>query len=144
MDIRSLRPLEVRYGRRGARAVPDAPMNTALVLAIIVVWVGLMMFMAWALINLRTQLDRKIDELAMERERRRRTEKQALALVEKVTPLIEQTDWMTGRWHGQFNTLQRLEANRNVKVVEARRALWDIPLVRDHIATHTNFSGDTK
>jgi predicted transcriptional regulator len=133
MDIRPLRPLEVRHGRRDARPVSDAPMNTAILIAVIVAWVGLMMFMAWALINLRTQLDRKIDELAMERDRRRRTEKQALALVEKVTPLIKQTDWMTGAWHGQFSTLQRLEADRNTAVVTARRALWEIPLVADHI-----------
>ncbi|MGW0626193.1 hypothetical protein [Streptomyces sp. NPDC002758] len=108
-------------------------MNTAIIIAVSVAWVGLMMFMAWALINLRTKLDRKIDELAMESERRRRTEKQALALVEKVTPLIEQTDWMTGRWHGQYNTLVRLEADRNAAVVTARRALWTIPLVADHL-----------
>jgi hypothetical protein len=108
-------------------------MNTILLVAVIVAWVGILMFMAWALINLRTQLDRKIDELAMESARRRKTEKQALLLVEKVTPLLAQSDWMTGRWHGQFNTLQRLEAKRNEVVVQARRALWDIPLVADHI-----------
>jgi hypothetical protein len=108
-------------------------MNAILLIAVIVAWVGILMFMAWALINLRTQLDRKIDELVMERDRRHKTEKQALRLVEKVTPLLAQSDWMTGRWHGQFSTLQRLEADRNTAVVQARRALWDIPLVADHI-----------
>jgi hypothetical protein len=117
-------------------------MNTAIILTIVAVWVGCMLFMAWALINLRTQLDRKIDELTVERQRRHKTERDAARLVEKVTPLIEQTDWMTGRWHGQFNTLQRLEAKRNEAVVAARRALWDIPLVADHIKKSVNF-GDS-
>jgi hypothetical protein len=117
-------------------------MNTILLIAVIVGWVGLLMFMAWALINLRTQLDRKIDELAMERNRLRKTEKQALRLVETVTPLLAQTDWMTGSWHGQFSTLQRLEADRNTAVVKARRALWDIPLVADHIKKSLTF-GDS-
>jgi hypothetical protein len=130
-------------GEGCARAVPDAPMtNTAIVITIVTVWVGCMLFMAWALINLRAQLDQRTDELIMERVRHRKTEEQALALVEKVTPLIEQTDWMTGRWHGQFNTLQRLEAKRNEAVVQARRALWGIPLVADHIKQSINF-GDS-
>jgi hypothetical protein len=117
-------------------------MNAILLIAVIVAWVGILMFMAWALINLRTQLDRKIDELVMERDRRHKTEKQALRLVEKVTPLLAQSDWMTGRWHGQFSTLQRLEADRNTAVVQARRALWDIPLVADHIKKSLTF-GDS-
>jgi low affinity Fe/Cu permease len=116
--------------------------STAVVITICVVWVGCMMFMAWHLINLRTELDRKIDELIMERVAHRKTRDSALALVEKVTPLIEQTDWMTGRWHGQFNTLQRLETKRNEAVVTARRALWEIPLVAEHIKKNVTF-GDS-
>lgn len=141
MDVRPLRHVEVRLGRRYARPVPDAPMNTAVVITIVTVWVGCMLFMAWTLINLRTQLDRKTDELIMERVRHRKTEQQSLQLVEKVVPLIEQTDWMTGRWHGQFNTLQRLESNRNAAVVAARRALWSIPLVAEHLK---NTYGESK
>jgi hypothetical protein len=91
------------------------------------------MFMAWALINLRTQLDQRTDELAVAHRRRQKVEEQSLRLVEKVTPLIEQTDWMTGRWHGQFHLLQKKESDRNAAVVSARRALWDIPLVADHL-----------
>jgi hypothetical protein len=108
-------------------------MTTAVVITTVTVWVGSMLFMAWAVINLRTQLDRRTDELAMAHIRRQRTEDQARQLVEKVTPLIEQTDWMTGRWHGQYNTLVRMEADRNATVVAARRALWRIPLVADHL-----------
>jgi hypothetical protein len=113
--------------------------NTAVVITIVTVWVGCMMFMAWALINLRTQLDQRTDELAMEHRRRQKVEEQSLRLVEKVTPLIEQTDWMTGRWHGQFHLLQKKESDRNAAVVSARRALWDIPLVADHLKKSINF-----
>jgi hypothetical protein len=116
--------------------------NTTVVVTICVVWVGCMLFMAWHLINLRTELDRKIDELIMERVAHRKSRESALALVEKVTPLIEQTDWMTGRWHGQFQTLVRMESKRNEAVVAARRALWDIPLVAEHIKKSVTF-GET-
>jgi hypothetical protein len=116
--------------------------NTSVVIAICVVWVGCMLFMAWHLINLRTELDRKIDELVMERVHRRKIEEASLSLVDKVTPLIEQTDWMTGRWHGQFHALQSMEAKRNERVVAARRALWDIPMVAAHIKKSLTF-GDT-
>lgn len=89
--------------------------------------------MVWRLINITAELDRISDELARERGARQKVEEQSLRLVEKVAPLIEQTDWMTGRWHGQFNTLVRLENKRNEAATAARRALWDIPLVADHL-----------
>ncbi|MER5754332.1 hypothetical protein [Streptomyces sp. NPDC002088] len=108
-------------------------MSTAIALGIVVLYTAALLYAAWSAISLRSQLDRTKDELLGERLRRRRTEKQALALVEKVTPLIEQTDWITGRWNGQYNTLVRMEMERNFAVVEARRAMWDIPLVADHI-----------
>lgn len=46
-------------------------------------------------------------------------------LATAVTPLLEQTDWMTGRWGGQFQTLQALEDRRNRDVENARRALMN-------------------
>lgn len=52
-------------------------------------------------------------------------------LVVAVTPLIEKTDWMTGRWGGQFNTLVAMEGARNAQVDATRRALWEIPLLAD-------------
>lgn len=63
------------------------------------------------------------------------TDRQMVELVEAVTPLIEKSDWMTGRWHGQFNTLVSMENQRNDRVEAARRALWKIPVVAD--ATRT-------
>lgn len=48
-----------------------------------------------------------------------------------ITPVIEQTDWMTGRWHGNFAGLQAAERRRNAAVVDVRRAMTRIPLVRD-------------
>jgi hypothetical protein len=48
---------------------------------------------------------------------------------------------MTGRWNGQFNALVHLENKRNTTVDNARKALWEIPLVRDHIR---NITGENK
>jgi hypothetical protein len=48
----------------------------------------------------------------------------------QMAPLLEQTDWMTGRWGGQFNTLVAMENSRNEKVRNARRAFNEIPLVQ--------------
>jgi hypothetical protein len=47
-----------------------------------------------------------------------------------MTPLLEQTDWMTGRWGGKFDQLVRLENSRNASVRNARRAFNEIPLVQ--------------
>jgi hypothetical protein len=108
---------------------------TALVIA--AVFVGLLLYTAHALIAVRAELDRTTDELIAERKRRWSTEDQARNLIDKVTPLIAQTDWMTGRWKGQFETLQRMEKRRNEQVVAARRALWTIPLMVEYIRDNT-------
>ncbi len=53
-------------------------------------------------------------------------------LVIVVAPLLEQTDWMTGRWAGQFDTLVKMEQERNRRVVAARQAMNDhLPIVRE-------------
>lgn len=114
-------------------------MNTWVVIGVTVVYLLSLVFTAWCAIELRAQLDKANDTILFERSRRRRTEEEALDLVAKVTPLIEKTDWMTGRWHGQFNTLVGLENKRNEQVDQARRALWSIPLVADHIAQSLSF-----
>lgn len=51
-----------------------------------------------------------------------------------VMPLIEKTDWMTGRWNGQFERLVEFEKIRNDKVDTARRHLWTLPVIQDTIA----------
>lgn len=50
-----------------------------------------------------------------------------------VTPLIEKTDWMTGRWAGRFDELVAAENRRNDLVVRARKSLFALPGVRKHI-----------
>jgi len=42
-------------------------------------------------------------------------------LVEAVEPLLEKTDWMTGRWGGQYNVLVRMEERRNKIIDDVRR-----------------------
>lgn len=76
---------------------------------------------------------RHVAEVAVERARRVQSEDQTLALVDKIYPLIVKTDWMTGRWNGQFNTLVGLENKRNAQINEARRVLWTIPLVASYV-----------
>lgn len=64
-------------------------------------------------------------------ERVEKTDAQMVELVVAVTPLIEKTDWMTGRWNGQFNTLVSMEQSRNAQVEKVRKALWKIPVVAE-------------
>ncbi|MFJ6508632.1 hypothetical protein [Streptomyces sp. NPDC091879] len=111
----------------------DAPMNNYVLVFVVTVYSAVVLVAAWGLVTTRAELDKRLDELVMQRRRLKETEEQALALVDKVTPLIEKTDWMTGRWQGQFSTLVHLENKRNAKVDTARRAIWEIPIVRDHI-----------
>jgi hypothetical protein len=49
--------------------------------------------------------------------------------VSAVLPLLEKTDWMTGRWNGQFDTLKRLENTRNGAVARATSAFARLPAV---------------
>lgn len=56
-----------------------------------------------------------------------RTDRVLLALA----PLVEKTDWMTGRWSGQFATLQSLEKKRNGAVDRVRRDLMSIPKIKE-------------
>jgi hypothetical protein len=110
--------------------------NTVLVF-VVTVYSAIVLFTACSLIKVRTELERTIESLHAERKRLKATEDQALELVDKVVPLIEKTDWMTGQWKGQFNTLVRLENERNARVDEARRAIWRIPVVLEHIRNTT-------
>jgi predicted Holliday junction resolvase-like endonuclease len=52
-------------------------------------------------------------------------------LAVKFTPLLEQTDWMTGRWGGKFNQLVTMEKDRNTAVVSARAALFNAPFMQE-------------
>lgn len=117
-------------------------MNNVILVFIVTVYSAVVLFTAWSLVQTRAELDRRIDQLTMQRRRLNETEKQATELVARVTPLIKKTDWMTGRWNGQFNTLVRLENERNDAVDTARRAIWEIPIVRDHITDSLNFGDD--
>jgi hypothetical protein len=108
--------------------------------AIVVIWVFLCAIAAsgWVIYRLQQRLETLTDEYRLTRiellaakARVKETESQATNLVTAVTPLIVKTDWMTGRWHGQFQTLVQLENARNEDVVRARQALWKIPVVMD-------------
>lgn len=59
----------------------------------------------------------------------RETQSRADRVVLAVTPLIEKTDWMTGRWGGQFQSLVAMEAKRNTAVETVRKELSSIPHV---------------
>jgi len=51
-----------------------------------------------------------------------------------ISPLLEQTDWMTGRWGGQFETLVRMENRRNAATVGIKQILLGLPYLKDYIA----------
>lgn len=114
-------------------------MTDVVLVIIVTIYSAVVLYAGWSLIQTRAELDRRIDELAAERRRLRDTEEQALDLVDKVVPLIAKTDWMTGAWKGQFNALVHLEKKRNDAVDTARRAIWEIPVVRDHVQKSLTF-----
>jgi len=58
--------------------------------------------------------------------------------VEKIlillSPLLEQTDWMTGRWGGQFQTLVSMENARNRAAVDIRSKLFALPFMKEYLS----------
>lgn len=69
------------------------------------------------------------------------SDQQAEKLVLAVSPLIVKTDWMTGRWHGQFDFLRHMEAKRNEEVEVARAVISTFPVVRDSVDPNEVFAG---
>lgn len=59
----------------------------------------------------------------------RDTEAHTMSILRTVVPLVEKTDWMTGRWGGQFSTLVSMENARNRKVEAVRKHLMSLPMV---------------
>ena len=59
------------------------------------------------------------------------TNHQVEEIVMSLTPLLEQTDWMTGRWGGQFQTLVSMENARNRAAVGIRSKLFAMPFMKD-------------
>jgi hypothetical protein len=53
------------------------------------------------------------------------------ALLQAVLPLVEKTDWMTGRWGGQFQTLVNMEDARNAQVACVQSAIGQLPAVKE-------------
>ena len=51
-----------------------------------------------------------------------------------ISPLLEQTDWMTGRWGGQFETLVRMENRRNAATVGIKKILLGLPYLKNYIS----------
>lgn len=60
-----------------------------------------------------------------------------------LSPLLEQTDWMTGRWGGQFETLARMERSRNSAAVDIRSKLFALPFLKEYFSGNkmTLFTG---
>jgi chromosome segregation ATPase len=122
-------------------------MNTWIIIGVTAAFTLALLFTAWCAIELRTKLDQATLQLFSERKHRRdieerlsRTEHRVADFVAKVSPLIAKTDWMTGRWHGQFQTLVHLENKRNAAVDTARRALGDIPMIKKNPLNPTPYT----
>ena len=62
------------------------------------------------------------------------TNHQVEEIVMSLTPLLEQTDWMTGRWGGQFQTLVSMENARNRAAVDIRSKLFALPFMKDYLS----------
>lgn len=115
-------------------------MNNVILVFIVTVYSAVVLYAGWSLIQTRAELDRRIDELAAERRRLRETEKQAGELIDKVVPLIEKTAWDVYWRAGNASRALSEEAARNRNVDIARKALWKIPLVREHLVNTTGAS----
>lgn len=60
----------------------------------------------------------------------------AETLLIHMAPLVEKTDWMTGRWHGKFEQLVQMENRRNDAAEHIRNALLAMPGIRDFTKRH--------
>uniref|UniRef100_A0AAU3I6K3 Uncharacterized protein n=1 Tax=Streptomyces sp. NBC_01393 TaxID=2903851 RepID=A0AAU3I6K3_9ACTN len=122
-------------------------MTTWIIIGVTALFSLTLLFTAWCAIELRTKLDRATLDLSVERRHRRdieerlaKTEHRVEDFVAKVSPLIAKSDWMTGRWHGQFQALVHLENKRNAAVDTARRAMGDIPMIKKNPLNPTPYS----
>jgi hypothetical protein len=64
------------------------------------------------------------------------TNHQVEEIVMSLSPLLEQTDWMTGRWGGQFQTLVSMENARNRAAVGIRSKLFALPFMKDFFSAN--------
>jgi hypothetical protein len=108
-------------------------MTTTILVLVTTIYSAVVLYAGCSLVKTRAELDKRIDELAAERRRLRETQEQSLELVDKVVPLIEKTAWDVYWRAGNSGRAVAEENDRNIKVEIARKALWKIPLVRDHI-----------
>lgn len=112
-------------------------MNTALDITVGAVYTAALLFAAYSVLKARAELFKTKNALMAERRKRidaedlvAKTEFRVADFAAKMAPLIAKTDWMTGRWNGQFQTLVRMENDRNADVDSARKALYEIPLLK--------------
>ena len=107
-----------------------------LFLAILTIVAGAVLI--WVGLSLKAEIRDHADtqrELVKAEAEVARLDREMSRLLLNLTPLIEQTDWMTGRWGGQFQTLVALENKRNTAVREVRKSLMDIPAVKHLVAS---------
>ena len=64
------------------------------------------------------------------------TNHQVEEIIMSLSPLLEQTDWMTGRWGGQFQTLVSMENARNRAAVGIRSKLFALPFMKDFFSAN--------
>ncbi|MFF1701289.1 hypothetical protein [Streptomyces sp. NPDC058252] len=104
-------------------------MNTTLAITVGAVYTAALLFAAHSVLKARAELAVERNKRAEVEKTLARTELRVTAFAAKMAPLIAKTDWMTGRWGGQFDTLVRLENQRNADVDTARKALYEIPMI---------------
>jgi hypothetical protein len=90
---------------------------------------------------LRNMLEALQEAKAREWTTNQRMEKVLVSL----SPLLEQTDWMTGRWGGQFQTLVSMEKTRNATAVAIRTQLMSLPFIKEYVSENALglFTGST-
>jgi hypothetical protein len=86
-----------------------------------------------------------VEDLHTARTREIDTNQKMEKVLVSLSPLLEQTDWMTGRWGGQFSTLVSMEKARNSKAVAIRTHLMSLPFIKEYVSENSMglFTGST-
>jgi hypothetical protein len=83
---------------------------------------------------LRSMLEALQESKTREWETNQQVEKVFMSL----SPVLSQTDWMTGRWGGQFEALVSMEKARNEEVKAIRSTLMALPFLDEYVKANSS------
>lgn len=102
----------------------------------ILVLIGVIVALTIRNANLDAENEDLADQIASVHSSNIRLRQQQIDIIDAVLPLVEKTDWMTGRWGGKFEQLVALERSRNEQVERVRRHIMSSDAVTGYIDEH--------